>query len=323
MKKQVYLFVFLVIIFLNGCVGTSHSRTSAPVQPRRVFETVEISNRSSTAPFIVREYTHDGSSYRKGSVYFSTALFLSDLGILGKITKEQFKEYASIIFTEFPREGQVKEIIIPNLSQSTDADAEKNAYLFLTRQKNSEGREYFLIESNIPIASINNRPYYDGYIMLIDGSFWKNQIPGSWTSIMFLHFVNNNLFYRGMAYPSKAAPLVITERGDVVLDLNMTTVISGKTTVLEIKNKLKETVEASVKNATPENQQQIDSIKRLEQYTNLSLSAYSYIDGNFNDAKNYFSLSERIIVDASDGAWGRRQNELRNIMNYLLNTIGE
>jgi len=323
MKKQIYAFIFLVIIFLSSCVGTSPSRTRVQVQPRRVFETVEISDRSSTAPFIVREYFKDSSSYGKRSVYFSTALFLADLGILGKTTNEQFKEYASIIFFEFPREGQLKEIIIPNLSQSTDADAEKNAYLFLTRQKNSEGREYFLIESNIPIAGINDRPYYDGYVMSIDRGFWKNQIPGSWTSIMFLYFVNNNLFYRGMAYPSKAAPLVITERGDAASDIRMNAVLSGQSTLFEIKNKLKETVEASVKNATPENQQQIDSIKRLEQYTNLSLSAYSYIDGNFNDAKTYFSLSERIIVDVSDSVWGRRQNELRNIMNYLINTIGE
>jgi len=86
---------------------------------------------------------------------------------------------------------------------------------------------------------------------------------------------------------------------------------------------LKGAVEAAVTNAAPEDQQQIDSIKRLEQYTNLSLSAYSYIDGNFNDANNYFLLSESIIVDASNSAWGRRQNELRNIMNYLLDTIGE
>ena len=126
-----------------------------------------------------------------------------------------------------------------------------------------------------------------------------------------------------MAYPSKAAPLVITERGEAVSDVRMDAVISGQSTLVEIKNKLKETVEVSVKNATPENQQQIDSIKRLEQYTNLSLSAYSYIDGNFNDAQNYFSLSERIIVDVSDSAWRRRQNELRNIMNYLINIIGE
>jgi len=322
-KKLIYVFVLLVIIFLSGCVSTAPSKTIAQVQPRRVFETVEISDRSSTAPFIVREYLKDSSSYGKRSVYFSTALFLADLGILGKITKKQFEEYVSVVFTGFPREGQVKEIIIPNLSQSTDADAEKNAYLFLTRQKNSEGKEYFLIESNISIAGINDRPYYDGYVMLIDRGFWKNQIPGSWTSIMFLNFVNNNLFYRGIAYPSKAAPLVITERGEAVSDIRMNAVITGQSTLLEIKNKLKETIEASVRNITPENQQQIDSIKRLEQYTNLSLSVYSYIDGNFNDAKTYFSLSERIIVNVSDNAWGRRQNELRNIMNYLINTIGE
>jgi len=105
------------------------------------FETIEIGDRSSTAPFIVREYINDGILYGKESAYFSTALFLSDLGILSGITSEQLLEYASIIFTEFPQEGQVKDIIIPNLSLSTDADAERNAYLFLTKQINSDGSE--------------------------------------------------------------------------------------------------------------------------------------------------------------------------------------
>jgi hypothetical protein len=317
MKRNVLLVLVVIIVsFLGGCASTSKSKT--PTSPRRVFESVEIKDNISNTPFVVHDFIKDSNSFRKESIYFLTALFFSDLGILDKITKEQFLNYVSVIFSEFPQEGQVKEIIIPNLSQSSKDDAEKNAYLFITKQKDDKGRYYYLLESNIPIASIYNRPYYDGYVVQLDGSFYKNKIPASWTSIMYLYLVDNNLFYRGIAYPSKSALLINTEKG-IGSDARMDAIISGQSTVAEIKNKLKETVETAVKNTEPENQSHIDSIKFLEKSSNLSLSAYSYIDGNFNDAKNYCVLSERIKVDLPDNVMGRRYNELKNIMDYLLN----
>ncbi|MCL2440991.1 MAG: hypothetical protein FWD14_04570 [Treponema sp.] len=317
MKKVVFMFILGILIF-GGCISIPSSKVNTH---RRVFESVIIADNSLTAPFVVREYINDSSSYSKETVYFSTALFLSDLGILNEITKEQFENYAAVVFSEFPRENQVKEIIIPNLSRSIKEDSEKNAHLFITKQKNNEGRVHYLVESNIPIAGVNNMPYYDGYVMKIDSGFWKNHIPASWTSIMNLHFIGNNLFYRGIAYPSKSAPLIITDRG-IGSDTRMNAVISGESTIAETKDKLKETVETAIKNTVPENQSQLHSMRFLEKTTNISLSAYSYIEGNFNEAKKYYSLSEEVNVDIPDSAMGRRYGELKNIMNYLLNIMG-
>lgn len=317
MKKFVYILLVFTILFFCGCVGISSSKAKKPEQPRRVFESVEIKDNLSSDPFIVNEFIKDGISYNKESVYFSTALFLSDLGILNEITKKQFENYASVIFSDFPKEGQVKQIIIPNLSRSNDESAEKNAYLFISKLKNQEGRSLYLLESNIPIAGVNNRPYYDGYIVKLDSSFYRNQVPARWTSIMFIYFVDNNLFYRGLAYPSKSAPLIITEKG-IRSDTGMNESLSGQSTLADIKNKLKETVENIIKNTVPENQQQTDLLKFLEKNSNLSLSAYSYIDGNVNDAKKFYLLSEGVKVDIPDDAMGRRSSELRKIMDYLL-----
>jgi len=322
--KRIFFVVFILgIIFLGGCAGTSSKKEIVPLPPRRVFESIEIVDNVSTTPFIVRDFIRGNNTFQQGSVNFATALFLADLGILAEITKEQFEIFSSVIFSEFPQKGQVKEIVIPNLSRSSDSDAERNAYLFVTRQQNSEGRYFYLLETNIPISGIYDRPYYDGYVMNLNRGFLKNEIPGSWTAIMFLHYVDNNLFYRGIAYPSKSAPLIITERGELGLDVSMNAVISGLSTVTEVRNKLRETVAEAVRVAEPENQQEFDSIRRLEQFTYLSLSAYSYIDGIFYEAKNYFLRSEEITVEISTSPWGRRQQELRNIMNFLLNTIGK
>jgi hypothetical protein len=103
----------------------------------------------------------------------------------------------------------------------------------------------------------------------------------------------------------------------------MNEILLDKSSLVEIKNKLKEAVEDFLKNHKPDNQQQIDSTILLEKDMNISLSAYSYLGSQFEDAKKYYNLSEEIIIDVPDNLLGSRYKELKKIMDYLINTIGE
>lgn len=327
MKKLVGILFLLIFTVLSGCFGGPPSKSSKPpaesAPPRRTFESVENISVSAREPFIVKEFIQDGVSYGKGSVRFSTALFLSDLGILEGTSKKQFDNYMSVFFSKLPKQEEIKEIIIPNLSKSEKEDVEKNAYFFITKQKNKEGKDYYFIESNIPIAGIYAKTY-DGYVIELTSGFYKEKIPASWTAIMFLRINNNNLFYRGMAYPSKSQPLIASDAmGRIISDFEMNSLATGTATIVEIKNKLKREVEEILKNADPENAEQTRSLTFLNKYTYLSLSAYSYIGNTFREAKEHFLASEKINIDIPNDTMGSRYNELRKIMNYLINTIGE
>jgi hypothetical protein len=212
-------------------------------------------------------------------------------------------------------------VIIPNLSKSTKDEGEKNAYLFITKHENNDGFEYYSVESNIPISSFYGKTY-DGYTMSLDLDFYKNQIPSSWTSIMSILVNNDIVLYRGIAYPSKSAPLIRTKTG-IGPDSRMNEILLDKSSLVEIKNKLKEAVEEVLKNYKTDNQRQTDSTIFLEKDMNISLSAYSYLGSQFEDAKKYFDVAEGIIVDVPDDLMGSNYKELKRIMDYLINTIGE
>jgi hypothetical protein len=316
--KRVSGILVLAVLF-NGCFTTNSSKREEA--PRREFQTVEINDGATNDPFIANEFISDNNSFKNGSVYFSTALFLSDMGILETITKEQFRKYAEILFSNFPIEGRFKEVIIPNVSLSQEDGDEKNAYLFITKSKDNDGKYYYLIESNIPIASIYAKTY-DGYVMRLNTGFYQNKIPARWTSIMRINTNNDILLYGGIAYPSKSAPLIFTGTG-IGSDVRMNSIISGQSTITDVKNTLKETVEKALQTTQAENQQQIDSMKFLEKGTYISLSAYSYIDSDIDEAKKYYVLSEQINVNIPEDTMGSRISELRKIINYLINVIGE
>jgi hypothetical protein len=324
MKRPVVILISLFFAIFNGCLGDPSSKSSnKPIPPRRTFESVEDIDASSKEPFIVNKFIQDDISYSRGSTRFSTALFLSDLGIMEGITKKQFDDYMSLFFSKVPKQDQINEIVIPNLLNSEKEDVEKNAYFFITKQKNQEGKDYYLVESNIPIASINSKTY-DGYVINLADFLYKEKIPGSWTSIMFLYITNNNLFYRGMAYPDKSAPLIVSDTmGKIVASRRMDEIVSGKSTIAQVKNRLNEEAELILKNADPGNEEQTRSLTFLKKHTYLSLSAYSYIDNTFKEAREHYLASEKIIIDIPNDSMGSRYNELRKIMNYLINTIGE
>jgi hypothetical protein len=303
-----------------GCAGMLSSRQRKDDTPRRTFTALDNIDSSTKEPFIRNEFVSDNISFSKESIYFATALFLTDVGIINEMPKDLFEKYSSIIFSGFPDFGQLKEIVIPNLSRSEHTDVEKNAYLFITKQKNDEGRDFYLLETNIPIKSHYSR-LYDGYVVNISQGFHKNTVPLQWTSVMFIYSNNDILLYRGLAYPEKSSPLVFTGTG-IGNDSRMREIYSGKSSVLEVKNRLQEATESGIKNTVPENPQQAESIKFLEKHANLSYSSYSYLCSNINDAIGYYNISQKINTDIPDDKAGSIYNELNKIMDYLLNTIG-
>jgi hypothetical protein len=320
MKKLISFTIFLFLLCFLGCVGTS-SKKRKPEPPRRTFTALENIDSSLKEPFIINEFVSDNISFSKESVCFATALFLADVGILNETSKELFEKYASIIFSGFPDFGQLKEIVIPNLSKSERTDVEKNAYLFITKRKNNEKKDFYFLETNIPINSHYSR-LYDGYEVNIKLAFHKNTVPSQWTSVMSVYSNNDILLYRGLAYPAKSAPLVFSGTG-VGTDFYMREIYSGKSSIIEVSNNLQEAVENDIKNTVIENPQHAESIKFLEKYANLSYSAYSYLCSNINDSNRYYDTSQKIIVDIPDDKIGSTYNELNKIMDYLLNIIGK
>jgi hypothetical protein len=319
MKKFCFLGVSLFSVLLIGCIGFPSSGSRGTEPPRREFQSIESGTFPSNEPSIVGDFLAEDTSFTANSVNFSTALFLADVGILTDVPKEVFEKYAAVVFSGFPLEGDVKEIVIPSLSLSQEDDREKDAYLFITKNKTNEGKDSYLIESNIPVGSIFSSTY-DGYVMMLKEGFHKNQVPARWTSVMNILTNGNTLLYRGIAYPSKSAPLIFTGTG-IGSDVRMNAIVSDQTTISETADRLKTAVEQALQNTEADNQQQAASTKFLEKGTCLSLSAYSYIDSDVEKAKEYFLLAQGTESDIPGNIMGSRYKELEMIMDYLLNII--
>lgn len=315
MKRFYFCYIGLLVILLNGCMSTSSPTPEE--QPRREFQILD--SITATDPFIVNEFTSDNNTFTRESTYFSTALFLSDADKLESITKEQFEKYAGILFSNFPNEGELKEVVIPIFSSSKEENIEKNAYLFITKKKNNEGKDYYGMETNIPINSVYAKNY-DGYVMRLNTEFYKGKIPARWTSVMSIMFNKDILLYRGVAYPSKSAPIIFTGTG-IGSDVRMNSIISEQTSIFDTKKSLNETVKQTLETTKAESRQQADSMLFLEKFSNMSLSLYSYIDSDIEEAKKFFNAAKEIELIIPDDMMGYRFKELEIIMNYLLNTI--
>ena len=323
MKNFIMVSLSLLIIF--GCMDSPAPKQPGspvpknPEPPRREFQSIDFGKYPANIPSIVNDFSVEDIRFSIGSIYFSTALFLADAGILDNTSKEIFKKYATALFTQFPREGDVKEIIIPGFSLSQKSGVEKDAYLFIYKAKTNDLSDYYRIETNIPIASINSR-IYNGYVMQIDAGFYKNIVPARWVSIMSIMFKNDILLYRGVAYPSKSAPLIYTGTG-IGSDVRMNAIVSGQATIAETASQLKNTVEQALIKTTAENQQQADSLKFLEKDATLSLAAYFYIDSDFNKAKEYFFKAKEMEAVIPNDIVGSKYIELEAIMEYLIKIL--
>jgi hypothetical protein len=148
--------------------------------------------------------------------------------------------------------------------------------------------------------------------------FYRNKVPARWASIMSIMINDDVVLYRGVAYPSMAAPLIFTGKG-IGSDARMNSVVSGQATVSEIADTLKDTVDQVLQNTVTDNQQQADSMKFLEKSTYMSLSAYRYIDSDWEEARYYFRLSQEVEANIPENTMGSRHWELEKIMDYLLN----
>jgi hypothetical protein len=97
--------------------------------------------------------------------------------------------------------------------------------------------------------------------------------------------------------------------------------MSDQTSIADTKKSLNKAVGMVKETAGSENQQDNDSIKFLEKFSSLSMSAYSYIDSDIEEAKTFFLLAKDVDVNIPDNFMGDRFKELEKIMNYLLNVI--
>ena len=319
MKIFRLVIISLLLAILNSCFSSPPARPYVPEPPRREFQEIEPGVFPSHEPSIIGDFAADNNSFSMGSIYFSTALFLSDLGILADVPGDIFDKYAAALFTNFPCDGEVKQIVIPGLSVSQKEDDEKDAYFFITKETR-DGKEFYLVESNIPIASITDlsRRTYNGYVMRSDAGFYRNRIPARWTSIMNIMTSENALLYRGVAYPSKSAPLIFTGTG-FGSDVRMDVIISEQLSISEIADNLKNAFEDAVSKAPIANQEQMESMRFLEKFTYLSLAVYSYIDSDILESERNFLLARQIEVKIPDDLMGNRYHELEKIMDHLLN----
>jgi hypothetical protein len=182
------------------------------------------------------------------------------------------------------RRGQTKEVVIPALSTSAEGE-EKDAYLFITRKTNKEGRPFYLIETNIPIGSIYAKTY-DGYVMKRDLGFYVNEVPAEWTAVMNIVYENDIVLYRGMAYPSKSAPLIYTGTS-FGSDVFMKDIISGRYSLAETGKGLLDKITEVITKTEIQTREQEDSMNYLVKCGNLSASVYSYIDSKFEEVYEY------------------------------------
>ena len=315
---KILLVFSLSFLILCSCGGAPAPRE--PETPRREFQSIDSGKYPENVPSIVGDFIADDISFSSGSINFSTALFLADADKLTDLPKELFEKYAAALFTQFPREGDVKEILIPGFSLSQESGVERDAYLFISKSITKDGSDYYVIETNIPMASNISR-IYDGYVMRIDAGFYKNKVPARWTSVMGIMVNNDILLYRGIAYPSKSAPLIFTGTG-IGSDVRMNAIVSGQATIAETASQLKNNYEQALITTTAKNQQQADSMKFLEKDTCLSLAVYSYIDSDFDEAKKYFLMAKETEAIIPNDTMGSRYTELEAIMDYLIDNLG-
>ena len=314
-----------IIMLLNGCFSSpAQSKTrNEPPPPRRFFESVEI-DEQQTDPLSIGEYVSDGLQYRREAVFYSTALILADAGKLDGISKEQFEILAGMLFTDFPDYGHSKTIVIPNFANPRDPDKEKNAYIFISKKSDSGGNVSYSMETNIPISSITNwgGRGYNGYVMDLMRGLIRNEVPGSWVSIMEIGTRDDFLIYKGIAYPAKAAPLRFTGSG-IGPNSGMKEILAGTETLSTEKNKLINALKEVLSIIKPENAEQEENAKFLEKYAYLSLAAYSYLEANIMEANQYYKLAAEVNTLIPDDNKGSGYLELYKILSYLLREDNE
>ena len=313
MRKVIVILCFSVSL-LCSCAGLG-GRKEPP--PRRHFESVVLNDRNSREPVLINEYQKEARRFTREAKNYAAAMLLSDLGIIGETPKERFEQYANLFFSDLPAEGQVKEIVIPNLCTSDETEIEKNAYFFIAPATDGNGVQYFTVDTNIPISSVYAPPVYDGYVIRTAQKFYKNIVPGSWAAVMEIVPKDNLIFYRGIAYPRKAAPLHATETG-IKADVQSVNMLTGAS-VGEIRQKLLRNFnDISTRNENNYDSQDLDF---LEKFTALSEAVYSYLDADITGALKHLNLAKANETETPKNAMGSIYLELEKVMDYLLNRI--
>lgn len=326
MKKYLTLFsITLILITFTNCLSlpsaskktTNTARESQP--PRREFESVNTTGLSFSNMFVVDNgFVGNGKKYDKAAVKLSAGMLAFELGIQNEITAADLKKIGDLFFNNLPAENEVKEIVIPQLCKKEDVTAENelDGYFFIYPSTNKNGKLNYTIETNLPIASIWGRTY-DGYIVTLKSSFYKNQVPASWNAIMSIEVLDDTIVYNGVAYPNKASPLQFTGTG-IGSDTRLTNLTKGEKTLEKIMTELDSVVKEGLEKTPTDTDQAKQSINLLSKYKDASMSMYSYLAGNSEKAKEYLAASDALEMELPENVMGGRCKKISEFMNWIL-----
>jgi hypothetical protein len=321
LNKKIIVLLGLLILLLSSCLTMTNSN-KAPKPPRRVYNSVSTTGLAMADTFVVSDSFADyGLEPSVNSRVFATAMFFKDLGVLNDIDSSTFEAVSRALFMNFPATGEVKEIVIPALSNyqetgNEETAVEKDAYLFVSHYTTDQGEERFKIETNIPIGSAWDQ-YYDGYFINIGGNFHKDVIPASWIAVMNVAFKNDLIIYKGVKYPSMACMLNYSGTG-IGVDQWMNNPISPDSNIEDLMAELKDVVDKGTAELS-EDKEQRDSQLFLRKYTALTLAAYAFLNGDTDLGNTYFEQAENIDVKVPDNSMGKKYEGLEDVVSYVLN----
>jgi len=318
--KKMYLVLSLVVL-LVGCVSNVPAIQQPEKTPRREYISVNTENKNISDIFVIdANFKKDDLIVSDASKKVATAMFALDLGILETITKDDFNKIISLFFTDLPIENEIKTIVIPRLSQySIKGDEakpiEKDAYFFISKEKDNDGKVYYIMETNIPINSYYGKDY-DGYSIAINSNYYKNEVPASWVSIMNIAIKEDVIIYQGVAYPNKVSPLYFSGTG-IAPDKKLANILNSKKSVSDIMKELESVVNQATEDMPTDDVQKASALF-LKKYTAISLSFYAYLDGNIELSKIYYDLNKSIEVRIPEDVRGSQYNRLNALMEYLI-----
>lgn len=326
MKKHLSLFsITLILVAFTSCISTPSASTKATETkkesqpPRREFESVDTTGLTFSNMFVVNNgFVGNGKKYNKATVKLSAGMLAFELGIQDEITDADFAKIGELFFNNLPAENEVKEIVIPQLCKKENAteENEMDGYFFIYPSTNKNGKLNYTIETNLPIASIWGSTY-DGYIVTLKSSFFKNQIPARWNAMMSIEVLDDTIVYNGVAYPNKASPLQFTGTG-IGSDTRLSNLTKGEKSLNTLMTELDSVVKEGLEKTPTDTDQAKQSMNLLSKYNDASMSMYSYLAGNPAKAKEYLAASDALEMELPENVMGGRCKKISEFMNWIL-----
>jgi hypothetical protein len=312
------LFCLLAAFVLMGCEmfksTTTKSAASNPSEPLWRFESVDTAGLTLKDSFVMNDFVSDGVVFSKASREYSMANFLAEMNILQELDYETFYYLSDLLFTNLPIEGQVKQVVLPNITkQALSPIFIKDVYLFITKTKDNENHAIYRIDSNIPLGAARNNiklRYFDMRQGCYNGFIPGNDLTGT----VYLSFNKDLLVFQGYFYPTFIAPLWKTEKG-LMPDSNFKHLLSGEHTLAQTKVKLEWDASVAIRDMNGKN----ESPEFMTKFTLISLAAYSFLDDDCEEAVRCFeSAINTECPPQQESLTFFAYNNLEVIMHYVL-----